>query len=68
MGQLIADSKAYIGAPIHSSVSGKIEDIMSSLGTMDKTIVIETDKKQELWEGASPVKNVKKYAPQKQLR
>jgi electron transport complex protein RnfC len=54
VGQLIADSNAFVSAPVHSSVSGKvvkIEDIMSSLGTKDKTIVIETDKKQELWEG-----------------
>ena len=54
VGQLIADSNTFISAPVHSSVSGKvvkIEDIMSSLGTKDKTIVIETDKKQELWEG-----------------
>ncbi len=57
VGQLIADTKAFISAPIHSSVSGKvvkIEDIMSSLGSKDKTIVIETDKKQELWEGIKP--------------
>jgi len=57
VGQLIADSKALISAPIHSSVSGKvvnIEYIMSSLGSTDKTIIIETDKKQELWEGIAP--------------
>lgn len=57
VGQLVADSKAYISAPVHSSVSGtvvKIENIMSSLGSMDKTIVIETDKKQEIWEGIAP--------------
>lgn len=54
VGQLIADSPAYVSAPIHSSVSGKvikIDKIMSSLGTVDKTVIIETDKKQEVWEG-----------------
>lgn len=54
VGQLIADTEAFVSAPIHSSVSGtvvKIDKIMSSLGTVDKTIIIETDKKQEIWEG-----------------
>jgi len=57
VGQLIADSGAYVSAPIHSSVSGKvvkIESIMSSLGSMDKTIIVETDKQQELFEGIQP--------------
>lgn len=51
VGQLIGDTSAYVSAPVHSSVSGKvisIEQIMSSLGTRDKTIVIKTDKKQTL--------------------
>lgn len=49
VGQKIGDSEAPVSAPVHSSVSGKvvsIEEIMSTLGTMDKTIVIKTDKKQ----------------------
>ncbi|WP_027400364.1 electron transport complex subunit RsxC [Anaerovorax odorimutans] len=53
IGQPIGNSEAFISAPVHSSVSGKvtnIEEVMSSLGTMDKTIIIKTDKKQELWE------------------
>jgi electron transport complex protein RnfC len=54
VGQLIADTEAFVSAPIHSSVSGtvvKIDKIMSSLGSVDKTIIIETDKRQEVWEG-----------------
>jgi electron transport complex protein RnfC len=54
VGQPIGDSDAPVSAPIHSSVSGKvlsIEDIMSSLGTKDQMIVIETDKLQTVWEG-----------------
>lgn len=54
VGQLIGDTDAFVSAPIHSSVSGKVtsvDDIMSSLGTLDKTVVIKTDKKQTLYEG-----------------
>ena len=54
VGQLIGDSDAFVSAPIHSSVSGTvtaIETIRSASGSNDTRIVIETDKKQELWEG-----------------
>lgn len=54
VGQLIGDTDAFVSAPIHSSVSGKviaIEDILSSLGTMDKTVVIKADKNQTLYAG-----------------
>lgn len=54
VGQPIADTEDFVSAPIHSSVSGtvvKIDKIMSSLGSVDKTIIIETDKRQEVWEG-----------------
>jgi len=57
VGQKIGDSDAFVSAPIHSSVSGKviaIEDIMSSLGTKDKTIVIESDGLQTLCQGLTP--------------
>ncbi len=46
MGQLIADSKAFVSAPIHSSVSGTVKEIKKCLhpnGTMVQTIVIEND-------------------------
>lgn len=49
VGQKLGDSDSPISAPVHSSVSGtviSIDEIMSSLGTMDKTVVIETDKRQ----------------------
>lgn len=57
IGQPIGDTEAYVSAPIHSSVSGtvvKIENIMSSLGTKDQTIVIRSDETQEVWEGVKP--------------
>ena len=53
-GQPVGDSSAYVSAPVHSSVSGKvisIEHNMSSLGTKDETMVIQTDGLQTIWEG-----------------
>lgn len=46
MGQKIADSDAFVSAPLHSSVSGKVKDIglyPHSSGIKVKTIVIEND-------------------------
>ncbi|MGN0710644.1 MAG: electron transport complex subunit RsxC [Anaerovoracaceae bacterium] len=54
VGQLLGDTDAFVSAPIHSSVSGtvkSIEGIRSGNGGEDTVVVIETDKKQELWEG-----------------
>lgn len=57
VGQPIGDTDAFVSAPIHSSVSGtvtSIEGVRSVMGGEDQAIVIETDKKQELWEGVKP--------------
>ncbi len=54
VGQLIGDTDAFVSAPIHSSVSGTVTGIetqRSAMGGNDTLVVIETDKKQELWEG-----------------
>lgn len=59
VGQLIGDTDAFVSAPIHSSVSGTVKAIegMRIGGGLDETIVvIETDKKQELFEGVEPPK------------
>lgn len=56
VGQLLGDTDAFVSAPIHSSVSGtvkSIDSIRSANGGEDTVIVIETDKKQEVWEGIS---------------
>ncbi|MGI6211346.1 MAG: electron transport complex subunit RsxC [Anaerovoracaceae bacterium] len=53
VGQLIGDTDAFVSVPIHSSVSGtvtKIETQRSATGGKDTLVVIEPDKKQELWE------------------
>ena len=54
VGQLIGDTDAFVSAPIHSSVSGTVtglEEQRSAAGGMDTLVVIETDKKQEVYEG-----------------
>lgn len=54
VGQLIGDTDAFVSAPIHSSVSGTVtglEEQRSAAGGVDTLVVIETDKKQEVYEG-----------------
>ena len=54
VGQLIGDTDAFVSAPIHSSVSGTvtgIEEQKNAMGGIDTLVVIETDKKQEVYEG-----------------
>ena len=57
VGQRIGDTEAFVSAPIHSSVSGTVKEISSirsMSGGEDQVIIIETDGKQELWEGIEP--------------
>ena len=57
VGQLIGDVDAFVSAPIHSSVSGTVialEEQRSAVGGNDTLVVIETDKKQEIYEGIKP--------------
>ncbi|MGL4485140.1 MAG: electron transport complex subunit RsxC [Anaerovoracaceae bacterium] len=57
VGQKLGDSSAFVSAPVHSSVSGKvvaIEEFMSVLGTKDPMIVIKSDKKQEVHKDVRP--------------
>jgi electron transport complex protein RnfC len=57
IGQKIGDTDAFVSAPVHSSVSGKvtsIEPVMSIKGTYDPMVTIKTDGKHALWEGIEP--------------
>lgn len=57
VGQLIGDTDAFVSAPIHSGVSGKvvgIEETRSAAGGMDQLVVIETDKNQEIADTVKP--------------
>lgn len=51
VGQIIGDTDAFIGAPIHSSVSGKvtkIDEIIGTDGNPIKAVEITADKLQEI--------------------
>ena len=53
VGQLIGDTDAFVSVPVHSSVSGTVTGIetqRSANGGNDTIVVIEADKKQELFE------------------
>ena len=57
VGQVIGDSEAFVSAPIHTGVSGKvvsIENSMSSVGIWDPIVTISVDKNQETAEGIVP--------------
>lgn len=57
VGQLIGEADGFVSSDIHSSVSGtvkKIEEMLSSQGSMMPCVVIETDGKQELYEEIKP--------------
>lgn len=58
MGTKIADSEAFVSAPIHSSVSGtvtKIEDRLVPGGRLVKSIIIENDFKDTPDEALNPI-------------
>ena len=51
VGQIIGDTDAFIGAPLHASVSGKvtkIDEIIGTDGNPIKAVEITTDKLQEI--------------------
>ncbi len=54
VGQVIAEANGVMSSPVHSSVSGtvtKIDEFLMANGQTCPLIVIETDGKQELYEG-----------------
>ena len=57
VGQLIAEADGYISAPIHSSVSGKvqkIDEMTTAMGSKVPVVVIESDGLQEISETVQP--------------
>jgi electron transport complex protein RnfC len=57
VGQKIADSKGFVSAPIHATISGKvvaIEPRPHPNGTNVPSIVIEGDGQDTVWEGIKP--------------
>lgn len=66
MGEKIADSDAFVSAPIHSSVSGTVKAIEPRPhpnGTMTESIVIENDFKDTLDDTIKPI-DYKSVAPE----
>jgi len=66
VGQKIADSKGFVSAPIHASISGKvvaIEPRPHPNGTNVMSIVIEGDGENNIWEGVKPYGNYKELSP-----
>lgn len=63
VGQKIGDSEAFVSAPIHASISGKVKavaDIKMAHGAMSKAVTIESDAEMRLYEGLEkPVVNSK---------
>jgi electron transport complex protein RnfC len=59
VGQIIGDSGKFISAPVHSSVSGTVVGVtpmLQSGGFYVPAVEIETDGKQEVYEGIKPPK------------
>lgn len=57
VGQLIGRAGGFVSSPIYASVSGtvkRIDDFHLSSGQLGKAVVIESDGKQELFEGIAP--------------
>ncbi len=57
VGQVIGDSEAFVSAPIHSGVSGKVislEHALNSTGVWDLMVGISVDKKPEYLESIAP--------------
>jgi electron transport complex protein RnfC len=58
-GQLIADSDAFVCAPIYSSVTGTVveeREILGINGNLDKALVIKPEQNQVMCESISPPK------------
>lgn len=57
VGQLIAEADGYISAPVHASVSGKvqkIDEMVTAMGAKVQVVVIESDGMQEISEEVKP--------------
>lgn len=66
VGQKIGEAKAFVSAPIHSSVSGKvvaIEPRPHASGAHVMSVVIESDGTDEVYEGVKPPKPLEELTP-----
>ncbi|MFA5576199.1 MAG: electron transport complex subunit RsxC [Tissierellaceae bacterium] len=66
IGQKIGESKAFVSAPIHSSVSGTVKNISkitTPTGIKSDCVVIETDGSNEIDESIKPKGNLDELSP-----
>lgn len=57
IGEKIGDNEAFVSAPVHASISGKVTDIVDIMhisGKLCKSIVIESDNKMSVSEDIKP--------------
>lgn len=67
VGQVVGDTEAFVSAPIHATVSGKVTavgDVRLANGIITKGVTIESDGEMRLYEGIKPpvVTNKKELA------
>ncbi|WP_422444477.1 electron transport complex subunit RsxC [Thermoanaerobacterium sp. DL9XJH110] len=65
-GQKIGEAKAFVSAPIHASISGKVvavEPRPHPGGGLVMSVVIESDGKDEFYEGVKPPKPLEEMTP-----
>ncbi len=70
VGQVIADSDAFLSVPLHSSVSGTVTDINPYLhpsGTEVTSVFVENDFKYDIYENICP-KDIDKMTKQEIIR
>lgn len=66
-GQKIGDSKAFVSAPVHATVSGKVVAAEPRLwpgGGLMMSVVIESDGKDEIFEDIKPPKSLEELSPE----
>lgn len=65
-GQKVGEAKAFVSAPVHASVSGKVVAVEPRSwpgGGLMMSVVIESDGKDELFEGVVPSKPIEQLTP-----
>jgi electron transport complex protein RnfC len=66
VGQKIGEAKAFVSAPVHASVSGKVvavEPRPHASGAHVLSVVIESDGMDEVYEGVKPPKPLEELTP-----
>ena len=65
-GQKIGEAKGFVSVPAHASISGKVTAVEPRPwpgGGLMMSVVIESDGKDELFEGVKPSKSLSDLSP-----